>query len=291
MLPKFIRLSGLLLIMILLLTSCNLLQGAAGTQAVQDPAVFFTQAAETMSVEMTINALSALQENPTSTELPPATDTPEPVNTEQPVEVVPTLELATSTVMPTLAPETPMLHVTEDTNCRAGPSRVYRVEGYVTTDLVLPVRGVNEGRSWWWVDNPTYPDYHCWVSKWTSEVEGDTSLVPVYRDPWTPTPGVANITANIYNYTDYVEGKCPLELSFNVYITSDKATTIGYRWLKKGSVIGEHGWITLPANGSRVLNYTFHPVSSSNNKIRFQIIYPFNEIMDGAHYIVNCNNK
>ncbi len=85
---RFKMIPGLLLILSLVLSGCGL--GAANNPPAEDPGIFYTQAAETMSVAMTLNAQAALQEQPTSTPLPPPTDTPSPEPTIAPPTEEPT---------------------------------------------------------------------------------------------------------------------------------------------------------------------------------------------------------
>jgi hypothetical protein len=274
---KLMRAMMLLVVSSLVLTSCGLVPGAAAPTS--DPGVFFTQAAETMSVELTLIALGNIPVDPTSTPMPPPTDTPMPPPTEDPA-LIPTLTLSPLDILPTETPEppptpeTPFLSVTENTNCRAGPSPIFRVEGYVTTDMSLPVRGVSEGRSWWWVDNPTYPGYHCWVWKYTSVVEGDTSEVPVYREPWTPTPGEAVMSASIVTGPSEVVGKCPLKVKFGAVIHTNTGGQVHYEWVKKGGNKSDKGWVTIAADSQATVIWSFYVSNSGDQYVRFKVDYP-----------------
>jgi hypothetical protein len=275
----------------LLVTSCGI-GGAPGPTA--DPGVFFTQAAGTMSVEMTLSALGNLPTDPTSTPLPPPTEMPTPEPTLEPV-ILPTespfpLEpIPTDTPEPTPVPDTPMLHVTENSNCRAGPSPMFRVEGYLTTDMVLPVRGVSEGRSWWWVDNPTYPGYHCWVWKYTSEVEGDTSMVPVYREPWTPTPGEPVMSVQIVTGPGaIVEGKCPQKVTFGAIIRTNTGGQVHYMWSKKGGNKTDKGWVTIAADTQATVMWSFYVSNSGEQWVRLKTNYPTNLVSNTMKFTVKC---
>ncbi len=273
----------------LFLTSCGLIGG--NNAPVQDPAVFFTQAAQTMSVDQTLAALSVLQEQPTATLEPLPTDTPLPTPTEEMILISPTvelIELPTATPESTPTPETPMLNVTVNTNCRAGPSLMYRVEGYITTDMSLPVRGVNEGRSWWWVDNPTYPGYHCWVTKNTSEVSGDTSMVPIYREPWTPTPGTPKMSVQIVTGPTHVEGKCPIKVTFGAIIKSNTGGYVRYEWIKKGKNKTDKGWVNIPADGQATLMWSFTVNGDGNQWVRLWTYSPVRMVSNTYKFTVDC---
>ncbi len=285
---QMMRFTILIIIASLFLSSCGLIGG--NTPEVQDPAVFFTQAAMTMSVDQTLAALSVLQNQPTATMIPP-TDTPEPTPTIEVEMIEPTIEiieLATETPEPTPTPDTPMLNVVVNTNCRAGPSLMYRVEGYITTDLSLPVRGVNEGRSWWWVDNPTYPGYHCWVNKNTSEVVGDISMVPVYRAPWTPTPGTPKMSVQIVTGPTHVEGKCPLKVKFGAIIKSNTGGYVRYEWIKKGKNKTDKGWVNIPADGQATLMWSFTVNGDGDQWVRLWTYSPVRMVSNTYKFTVDC---
>jgi hypothetical protein len=286
------NLAVIFLICSLAMGGCNL---GAGGQAAEDPNVFYTEAAATMYSALTMNAVAEIANQPTDTPTPPPTDTPAPTDTPLPTEGptdMPTNTVEVPTVGPTNTPvpENPMLHVTENTNCRAGPSPIYGVEGYVTTDMVLPVMGINEGHSWWWVRNPTYPDYNCWVWKYTSVVEGDTSEVPIYRDPWTMTPGEPELSISTTVYPSYYKGICPQEVTVVATIHSNRAVHIQYQWLRKGYA-QKSGWATINADGSVTLVHKVSVRYSTEAYFNLKINYPIKYMSPKIHYETNCLAK
>jgi hypothetical protein len=287
----YTKIAGVVLMTSLLVTGCGGKANPA-TQPTQDPAIFYTQAAGTMSAETTLNALANLQNQPTNTLLP--TDTPSSTPTIEQVAVVPTdtptIEIIIPTEEATATPEpaTPMLHVTTDTNCRAGPSPAYGVEGYITTDMTLPVRGISDGRTWWWVDNPTYPGFHCWVWKQTSVVDGDTSNVPVYRAPWTMTPADPTITASIYAWTGNQTGKCPIKVTFAAIIKSNRAAQVSYMWVKKGKEKATVHWVAIAADSQAIISYSFNVNADAYSSYTLHITSPVRLISNKVTYRVNC---
>jgi hypothetical protein len=295
---SIIRSSFFLLITLFIFTGCNL--GAQPPQvSTVDVAAESTSAFETISVTLTLGALGQLQSQPTFTKtptvlVPSATEEPNP--TMEPPIILPTdttvvEELVeTETPVPTIATDTPMLHVTESTNCRAGPSPMYGVEGYVTTDMTLPVRGINVGHSWWWVDDPTYPGYHCWVWKMTSVVEGDISNVPVYYDPWTPTPGAANISADISAWTGRLTGKCPMKVTAAAVIRTDQGGQVRYQWVKRQGVVIDKGWVTIAADSSAAVSVSFKVNHTGDGIVQLQILYPTRVNSGRVNYTVTCTN-
>lgn len=289
---RFINSAGILLIVSLILTGCGF--GAQATQPAEDPGMFYTQAAQTMSAAMTLNAAAIEEEQPTNTPLPPPTDTPMPEPTMAPPTETPTAEVEIVTLAPTEtpAPETPMLHVTENTNCRAGPGPMYGVEGYVTTDMNLSVVGINEGRSWWWVDNPTYPGFHCWVNKYTSVVDGDTSLVPVYRDPWTMTPADPEIEVSTNIYPRSYVGKCPATVTVVATIRTNRSGQFHYKFLRgKNHTKYSDGWVNIAADGSAIVSTTVNVKYDATNFFIFRVDYPVRYETTRIGYTVDCKNN
>ena len=291
---RYLKIAGWLLISCLILTGCGF--GSANNAAAEDPGIFYTQAAETMSAALTLNALAAVQEQPTSTPLPPPTETP--TSTPEPILAAPTeeptleIELPTQGPTETPMPTTPMLHVTTNTNCRAGPSPAFGVEGYITMDMSLPVVGINEGRSWWWVENPTYAGYHCWVNKYTSVVEGDTSLVPVYRDPWTATPGdpEMDVSTNVFP-SDYT-GKCPTTVTIVGTIKTNRAGQYHYIFLRgKSHTKYASGWVNIAADGSATVSTTVNVKYDTTQFMLFRVDYPVRFTSTRIGYSVNCRGK
>lgn len=288
-----------LIVMLIIISGCNLTPNIPATIPTLDIAAISTNAMETISVKLTQEALNQLLNAPTATPEPKAVDleetaaptltnTPElevlpPTDTPSPIEIP-----ATLTTIPTEEPTSPILYVTEDTNCRAGPSPMYGVEGYITPEMRLTVVGINEGHSWWWVENPTYPGYHCWVWKYTSVVEGDVSTLPVYLDPWTPTPGTPEMSVSITRWTGDQKVQCPVKVSFVGAIRTNRGGQIRYQWVKKGGVIIDQGWVTIAADGLAYISTSIYVKQSVNGSMQLRIVYPVKIYSDRVEYNVTC---
>ncbi len=286
-------------LLMVMISGCSL--PAAAPAATPDVAAIYTQAMETISVTLTQGAMQAAFEEaastpeakaavPLDTDVPTLPPTPEPTLPPTATLVPPTATPVPPTVAPTATPEPiwPVLHVTEDTNCRSGPSPIYNIEGYLTPEMRVNVVGVNTGNSWWWVENPTYPGYHCWVWMITSVVEGDTSVVPTYLDPWTPTPGLPVIDVDIVNWTPSQTVKCPVKLSFAGAIRTNRMGEISYRWLKNGSLVVETGKVTIAADSMAFIATSFNVSSSETGSMILQITSPVSLQSTNVQYKVKC---
>jgi hypothetical protein len=285
-------------LIVVLLSGCSLPAAPASSP---DVAAIYTQAMETISVTLTQGALQAAFEVQAATpepkaavaedtEVPTLPPTPAPTLPPTATPVPPTATPLPPTLAPTATPEPiwPILHVTEDTNCRFGPSPIYNIEGYLTPDMRVNVVGVNTSNTWWWVENPTYPGYHCWVWMVSSVVEGDTSVVPTYLDPWTPTPGLPVIDVDIVNWTPSQTVKCPVKLSFAGAIRTNRMGEISYRWLKNGNLIVSTGKVTIAADSMAYIAGSFNVSSSESGSMVLEITSPVTLQSSSVQYKVKC---
>lgn len=106
---------------------------------------------------------------------PPDTKTPPPSPTATPVPT------ATST-------PTPYVIISSDTNCRIGPGSFYDwLYTYLAGDQAL-VLGKSPDEAFWYTSDQSGIVQDCWLwGKYATPV-GDTSLVPIFTPPPTPTP-------------------------------------------------------------------------------------------------------
>jgi hypothetical protein len=308
---KKISFSGILLILAMT-AGCTLGQKPAQAAPTLDVGMVATYAEQTLAAQQTLQA-QLNPPTPIATEVPTATPAPTETPTEMPTIAPPEkteeftatpgateTPIATGTVMTTpeatamypTATEVPAtgakLHVTEDTNCRAGPSPAYRIEGYITPDLTLDVYGVSGDGYWYFVNNPTYPDYHCWVWKWTSVVDGDLGNAPIFRDAWTPTHGTPIVTAEIIRWTAKLEGDCPISEIVGGVITSNTAGTYKYQWITDTGQIGENGFVTLAADTSAVVTTSIRVERSSDRYVRLFVISPVDVKTSKTWFHVKC---
>jgi len=193
------RILAVLTITLLLLSSCDLLGGAGPTQP--PPDAIFTIAAQTLAAQLTQNAPppasptsilpssdTPVAETPTAvaTTAPPPVETPTLAATLPPTNT-PVLFTATS-----VTPQTPTISAIEDTNCRLGPGPLYSRVGYLLVSQTARVYGRDSNRTWWFIENLNRPGEFCWVWGQTTQVQGDTTSLPVITPP--PPPPTLTIT-------------------------------------------------------------------------------------------------
>jgi len=98
----------------------------------------------------------------------------------------PTVTLSPTPIY-TATPAIPLISVSVATNCRFGPGKVYDFTGALLVGEVAEVYGMNPTGDYWYIRNPD-ADGYCWVWGEYASLVGDTSVLPVYTPPPTPTP-------------------------------------------------------------------------------------------------------
>jgi len=165
---------------------CNL-PGSEAPQKEKPPEALLTEAAKTVIAELTLSAP------------PPATNTQTTIKEEpskQPADIITPSPQETSTeeTQPqptaTRTPENefPVISAKVNTNCRAGADPSFDVLGYLLVGETSDVHGQDPWGYWWYIENPDHPGKFCWIWRGTTEVQGDTSNVPVKQPPPTYTP-------------------------------------------------------------------------------------------------------
>jgi hypothetical protein len=127
----------------------------------------------------------------------PATETPE----EEPTQTAPATETlvaesptaATPTEAVTGTPTVPMASVSVATNCRSGPSTAYEILWSLLPGQFAEVVGKNASLNYWIVK---YAGGTCWLWGQYATIAGNTSGLPEWPVPATPTPSVPAAPTN-----------------------------------------------------------------------------------------------
>jgi hypothetical protein len=97
-------------------------------------------------------------------------------------------ETLTPTPVSTYTPLIPQISVSVATNCRVGPGKVYDRMGALLVGEVAEVVGRNPVGNYWYIRNPDQTNGFCWLWGEYATLTGNTSILPVYTPPPTPTP-------------------------------------------------------------------------------------------------------
>lgn len=155
--PRF----RLLVIVALLLSACNLpAAGVTPEQTVPSEPVTVIELAATRTPTLVV---------PTDTPAATATDTPVP-------------EPST-----TFTPAPPKAQVLRESNCRIGPGGMYKLVATYPAGQMLEVVAKDLGGGYWFVRNPDKPDEQCYLLAQNIDIGGETSALPKFTPPPSPT--------------------------------------------------------------------------------------------------------
>jgi hypothetical protein len=202
-------------ILMFLMLACNMSSLTASVPTV-DPLLLVQQAqAETAAAQTQVGAF-VLQ-----TMAALFTPTTQPTYTIQPTY---TLQFTytpefTFTPQSTNTPNFPRVTVSVDTNCRTGPGNPYDQVGALMVGQSAEVVGRSQYNDSWIIRLPNKPTVTCWLWGQYGTVTGDTSQLPIYQPPPTPTPS-ANFTVAFLDNTN-----CGSQYAFQFNIKNTGGTT------------------------------------------------------------------
>ncbi|HIE24926.1 MAG TPA: hypothetical protein EYP74_02885 [Anaerolineales bacterium] len=125
---------------------------------------------------------------------PPTIGLPSPLPSMTPA-IPPTMTF-TPTVSLSPTPSVPMASVSEDTNCRTGPGKVYDYIGALVVGEKAEVVGKNTASDYWIIKNPDR-NGNCWLWGYYATVVGNTDNLQEYAIPPTPTPAPPLAPSNL----------------------------------------------------------------------------------------------
>ncbi len=164
------RISVLITVLLATGLACNFSRALEG-EVVQDEQVALA-VARTLSAAQTATAAA---QNPTSE---PEQPTATPVPSETPTPTI--------TLTPTSS--VPQARLTQNTNCRTGPERVYDLIRTFLIGESAEIIGKNSRGDYYYVTDGANRSRDCWLWDRYVEVSGDISQIPVFTPPPTPTP-------------------------------------------------------------------------------------------------------
>ena len=176
-----LRIFAMISVLVLNALACTFAGQAPATQPPMERAI--TEMAGTLQAQQTQLAGGGLLA-PSPIVLP--SETPP---SEMPLpSMTPSITL-TPTITLTATLSVPMVSVSEDTNCRSGPGVIYDYLGALTIGEKAEVVGKNSENNYWVIKNPDYAGT-CWLWGRYATVEGNTSGIPEWLVPSTPTPSI-----------------------------------------------------------------------------------------------------
>jgi len=165
------------------------------------------------------------QENPPADEpvhseekLPQDSPSPPPPTMTAPPDTA--TPIPTDTLTPTAMPTaTPYVIISGNTHCRYGPGSIYQLlHTYLSGEQAL-LLGKNADEDFWYTKDGSGSNPDCWLwGKYATPV-GDTSMLPIFTPPPTPTPYLD--FAPSYWSSDCGAGSCWLWIKINNTGTMD----------------------------------------------------------------------
>jgi uncharacterized protein YraI len=148
----------------------------------------------------------------------------------------------TATITPTYA--TPLLKISEDTNCRTGPGQDYEIVTVIKAGKQVEIIGRPPTGNYWVVKNPANSN-PCWVWGEYATPSGSIHILPSITPPPTATPGLPAAPSNLrYEFNCAYNGvgtDVTTTLEWNDNARNEK----GYRVYRNGSFA-----IELPPNST-----------------------------------------
>lgn len=115
----------------------------------------------------------------------PVTDTPASAfSTPTGIPIETLLARPTSTFVPTSTPRVARASpISQAVNCRYGPSTAYAVIGGLEVGRQAEIVGKNIDVTWWYVRNPSDPSTFCWLAADVINAVGQVDSLPVVQAP------------------------------------------------------------------------------------------------------------
>lgn len=150
--------------------ACNL------PQATPPADVINASTAAALTVAAVINNQPQPSPLPSATQPGPAVDTFTPLPT-----LSPTLSYTSTSAFP-------IISVSVDTNCRLGTGLPYERVGGLLVGETAEVIARDPTGEYWYIRDPESPTGFCWVWGKYATVIGNTSILPIFTPPPSPTP-------------------------------------------------------------------------------------------------------
>ncbi len=172
------------LLLIFILSACNLPAAAEGLQSGEDAGLLLTITAQALILEQAGRTSTPTAADMQSQNIVYVTATP-----EEPASATPEAVLPPATVNATPSSNITTVTVSSATNCRTGPGQEYANIYGLPLGQIAEVVGKNTATNYWIIKIPN-GNGTCWLWGQYATVTGDTSALPTVAIPPTPTPTI-----------------------------------------------------------------------------------------------------
>lgn len=197
------------------------------------------------------------------------------------------------TAMPelTVTPSVPTVSVSVNTNCRTGPGAQYDLIGSLTVGQTAEVVGKNTSTNYWIIKNPNSSGT-CWLWGQYASVVGNTAGLQEYAIPPTPTPKATNTpTATdpppfaVTNVSFTNSGGCG-GFTATVNITTNGAGTVNWHWIRSdGATPPVPPPMVFAAAGTQSASISWTATASGTHYFDIYVDSPNNQQFGRAEFI------
>jgi hypothetical protein len=211
-----------------------------------------------------------------------------PSETPFPTATATATQIPTETLTPT--PETPIVMVTLNTNCRVGPGVAYDLLGALLVGEKAEIIALASSGPYVIIDNPNKPGELCWLWLEYAQITGNTNPLPLMTPPPTPTPKpftVKSVTASVDN--DSYTGSCPYQFNFTAVIEVNGPGEVKYKWERSDGALAPEKTISFTEAGSKSVTTSWQLGLDYSGWQQLHILSPIDLISNQANFNLNCS--
>lgn len=179
----------------------------------------------------------------------------------------------TSTPLPTATPVTLNLKVIKElVNCRSGPGVVFELMNELSEGQTARVIGRDSSSTWWYIRDPGNPGGFCWVSAEVSEIDGDSSTLPIAQSFVTNV-----IDLNLVVEPNRMVVGCfefPQTFFFSAEVTSDGPLIAQWQWESNVDGLIETGTLAFEQAGTKIINQYYQVDAANDYWMKLSILSP-----------------
>jgi hypothetical protein len=198
---------------------------------------------------------------------------------------------ATTTFTPTPLPTATAvelgLKVIKDlVNCRSGPGVVFELINELEEGETARVVGRNADSTWWYIRDPGNPGGKCWVSADVSEINGNTSELPIGK-----SSAASVIDLELIVEPNRMVVSCfqfPQTFFFEARITADAPVIVLWQWEANTGAISETGTLAIETAGTKSIYQSYQVDGANDYWMKLNIFSP-NPLSERVYFRAECS--
>jgi hypothetical protein len=198
---------------------------------------------------------------------------------------------ATTTLSPTPSPtatpvELSLKVIKELVNCRSGPGVVFELINELEEGETLRVVGRNADSTWWYIRDPGNPGGKCWVSADVSEINGETSALPIGQSSAASVIDLQLIVDPLRMVVSCFE--FPKTFFFEAKITADAPVIVLWQWETNTGAISETGTLAIETAGTESIYQSYQVDGPNDYWMKLNIFSP-NPLSEQVNFRAECS--